>query len=130
MTLCSGWSIGAAEQLEDGTLRVVAVAPDHAAATVDISVTNPGGTSSNTSADDFTYAAPSAATVTGASPGSGLSTRGTSWHTWEASCKGPRGGPHSPVCGSRKGSPARAAAAYAGLRHRDHEPRNSMQDVV
>ena len=37
---------------------ITCTAPAHAAGLVDVSVTTPGGTSANTAADDFTYAAP------------------------------------------------------------------------
>src|SRR5207244_3420931 len=41
--------------LDDGTL--ITTAPPHAAATVDVTVTTPSGTSSTSSADHFTYSA-------------------------------------------------------------------------
>ncbi|HRI04238.1 MAG TPA: Calx-beta domain-containing protein [Pyrinomonadaceae bacterium] len=40
---------------------ISATAPAHAAGVVDVTVTGPGGTSANTSADDFTYITPDAA---------------------------------------------------------------------
>jgi IPT/TIG domain len=51
--------------------------PAHAAGTVDVTVTTPGGTSATSSADQFTYVAP-APTVTGVSPISGTTAGGTS----------------------------------------------------
>jgi hypothetical protein len=56
---------------------LVAIAPPQAAGTVDITVTNYGGTSSTGSADRFTYNAAPAPSVTFISPSSGSTTGGT-----------------------------------------------------
>lgn len=50
---------------------VVAVAPAQSAGTVDVTVTTPGGTSPNTTADDYTYTGSAAPVVTSVSPASG-----------------------------------------------------------
>ena len=54
---------------------MTAVAPAHAAGPVDVSVTTPGGTSTNTGSDDFTYVA--APSVTGVSPNTAPTAGGT-----------------------------------------------------
>ena len=54
------------------------ISPAEAAATVDVTVTTPGGTSVvNAPADQFTFSAPPVPTVTGVSPSSGPTTGGT-----------------------------------------------------
>ena len=55
---------------------ITATAPAHAAGAVDVTVTTPGGTSTTSSADLFTYQG--VPTVTGLSPGSGPLAGGTS----------------------------------------------------
>src|SRR5262249_18543636 len=62
--------------LSDGSLT--ATAPAHAAGTVDITVTTPGGTSAITSADHFSYVAAAVPAVTGISPNPGPTAGGTS----------------------------------------------------
>ena len=47
----------------NSSTQITAVAPPHAAGTVDVLVTTPDGTSANTEADDYTYVAPPAATM-------------------------------------------------------------------
>jgi uncharacterized protein (TIGR03437 family) len=47
----------------DSSTQITAVAPPHAAGTVDVLVTTPDGTSANTEADDYTYVAPPVATM-------------------------------------------------------------------
>ncbi len=61
----------------NNSLSITAVAPAHVAGTVDVVVTTPGGTTSTSSADQFTYAAP-APTVTSVSPSSGSTAGGGS----------------------------------------------------
>jgi hypothetical protein len=61
--------------LSDTSMSVVS--PAESAGTVDLTVVGPGGTSSTSSADHFTYSAPSAPTVTALSPTSGSSGGGT-----------------------------------------------------
>ena len=56
--------------------QVRATAPAGSAGKVDVTVTTAGGTSDNTSADDFTYVVP-APTITGISPATGLPAGGT-----------------------------------------------------
>lgn len=51
---------------------IVAVSPAHSAGVVDVTVTTPGGTSPNTSADDFTYTGSSAPVVTSLTPNTGV----------------------------------------------------------
>jgi hypothetical protein len=58
--------------------QITAVAPAEAAGTVHITLTNPYGTSSTSSADQFTYADAAAPTVTGISVSSGPMAGGTS----------------------------------------------------
>ncbi|MBE0611948.1 MAG: IPT/TIG domain-containing protein [Dehalococcoidia bacterium] len=53
------------------TTTIVAVAPAQSAGTVNVVVTTPGGTSPNTSADDYTYTGTSVPVVTSVSPASG-----------------------------------------------------------
>ncbi|MDX6438755.1 MAG: hypothetical protein QOF45_1338 [Gaiellaceae bacterium] len=48
----------------DSATQITAVTPAHAAATVDVAVTTPAGTSSNTGADDFTYTGTPTTTTT------------------------------------------------------------------
>jgi hypothetical protein len=55
--------------------QIAATAPAHAAGTVDVTVTTPGGSSAPVSADHFTYVG--APVVTGVSPNSGPTTGGT-----------------------------------------------------
>jgi YD repeat-containing protein len=50
--------------------------PAHAAGVVDIQVTTPGGTSTTTAADQFTYVVPPVPTVTGVGPASGTTAGG------------------------------------------------------
>jgi len=50
---------------------IVAVAPANTAGVADVRVSTPGGTSPNTTADDFTYTGSSAPTITNVSPNSG-----------------------------------------------------------
>ena len=57
---------------------VSAIAPAESAGTVDITVTTASGTSATSSADQFTFTAPPAPTVTLLSPTSGLTVGGTS----------------------------------------------------
>jgi hypothetical protein len=57
--------------------QLTAVAPVQAAATVDITVTTPIGTSATSSSDQFTYNAASNPTVTAVSPNSGTTSGGT-----------------------------------------------------
>lgn len=59
---------------------ITATTPAHAAATVDVRVTNAGGTSPAVVGDHFTYVTPppAAPTITGISPNSGSTTGGTS----------------------------------------------------
>jgi YD repeat-containing protein len=61
--------------LSDTALQVTV--PSGAAATVDVTVIGPGGTSALTTADRFTWTAPAAPTVAGLSPPSGLIAGGT-----------------------------------------------------
>jgi hypothetical protein len=56
---------------------LVATAPSQAAATVDLTVTSPAGTSSTGSADHFTYSAAAAPSVTGITASSGTTPGGT-----------------------------------------------------
>jgi hypothetical protein len=56
---------------------LLAVAPPHAAGTVDIVVTTPTGSSAIASADHFTYTAAPAPAITGISPSSGSTAGGT-----------------------------------------------------
>jgi hypothetical protein len=56
---------------------IVAVAPPQAAATVDVTVTTPGGTTSLGSSDHFTYNAATAPSVSSVSPNSGTTAGGT-----------------------------------------------------
>jgi hypothetical protein len=51
--------------------QITAVVPSQAAGTVDVTVTNPTGTSATSSSDHYTYNSGSAPTVTGRSPTSG-----------------------------------------------------------
>ena len=55
--------------IDTGTL--VVVAPAHSAGTVDVSVTTPGGTTPNTTADNYTYTGASVPVVSSLSPSSG-----------------------------------------------------------
>jgi hypothetical protein len=61
--------------LTDNAIEVTT--PAASAGTIDVTVTTAGGTSSLSSADHFTFAAPSAATVTAVSPSSGPGGGGT-----------------------------------------------------
>jgi hypothetical protein len=65
----------AATIVSDNATSIVATSPAESAATVDVEVTTPSGTSSAVSADKFTYE--TAPTVTGISPTSGPTTGGT-----------------------------------------------------
>ena len=56
--------------VESSTL-ITAVAPAHAAGTVDVQVTTPAGASADTEADDYQYADVTTPTITGVSPASG-----------------------------------------------------------
>jgi large repetitive protein len=60
----------------DSNTQITATAPAHAAGKVRVKVTTPYGTSANTAADDFTYAAPPA--ITALNPTSGPTSGGTS----------------------------------------------------
>lgn len=53
------------------TATIVAVTPPHSAATVDVTVTTPGGTSPNTAADDYIYTGSAGPSITLLSPASG-----------------------------------------------------------
>lgn len=55
--------------------KITATTPTHSAATVDVTVTGPGGTSASSSADQYTFAA--TPSVTSVSPSSGPTTGGT-----------------------------------------------------
>jgi hypothetical protein len=59
----------------NSSTKITAVAPAHAAGTVQIKVTTPAGASANTSADDYTYQA--VPTVTGRTPTTGPKAGGT-----------------------------------------------------
>lgn len=57
---------------------ITAIAPAHVAGTIDITVTNPGGTSATSAADQYTFVTPIAApTITGLSPNTGPIAGGT-----------------------------------------------------
>jgi hypothetical protein len=56
--------------------QVTAVAPPQAAATIDVTVTTPSGTSSTSSSDHFTYSAATAPSVSSVSPNSGSTAGG------------------------------------------------------
>jgi hypothetical protein len=68
-------SVGSSFVVESDT-EVLATAPAQAAATVDITVTTPSGTSSTGSADRFTYNAAAAPAVTGVTPSTGVEAGG------------------------------------------------------
>jgi hypothetical protein len=53
------------------TTTLIAVSPPHSAGTVNVTVTTPGGTTPNTTADDFVYTGASVPIVTGLSPSTG-----------------------------------------------------------
>src|SRR5207244_3611120 len=55
---------------------IVAVAPPQAAATVHVTVTTPGGTSSTSTADQFTYSAASSPSISAVTPSSGSTAGG------------------------------------------------------
>jgi hypothetical protein len=69
-------TVPAASFTVDSDTLITAFAPPEAAATVDITVTGPSGTSASGSADHFTYSAASAPSVTGLTGGSGTTAGG------------------------------------------------------
>ncbi len=69
-------SVAASFEVEsDGT--IVATAPPQASGTIDVTVTTPSGTSATSEADQFTYTAAAAPTVTGIADSSGSVSGGT-----------------------------------------------------
>ncbi len=72
-------TISASTFTVNGATSITATSPAESAATVDVTVTTPGGTSPvNAPADQFTFAVPPAPTVTGVSPNTGSTAGGTS----------------------------------------------------
>ena len=65
--------VDAASFSVDSSTTITAVAPAHAAGTVNVKVTTPSGSTSDTSADDFLYATVTTPTITGLSPSTGAS---------------------------------------------------------
>jgi len=67
--------VNAASYTVNSDTQITATPPAHAAGTVDVVVTGPGGASANTTADNFTYTA--LPVITGVSPASGPTAGGT-----------------------------------------------------
>ena len=61
----------------DSATQITATTPAHTAGTVEVQVTTPGGASTDTGADDFTYAEPGTPTITSLSPNTGSANGGT-----------------------------------------------------
>ena len=76
MTGVSFGSVPATDVLFLSDNTVVATAPSQAAGVVDVTVTTTAGTSSTSSADEFTYTSATAPSVTGVTPGSGTAIGG------------------------------------------------------
>ena len=70
--------INAASYTVNSATQITATSPAHAAGTIDVTVTTPVGTSATSAADQFTYTAAAAPTVTGISPNTGPTAGGTS----------------------------------------------------
>jgi hypothetical protein len=77
-TAVSFGSVAASSFTVNSATSITAVDPAEAAGTVHVTVTTANGTSVTNAADQFTFVAPGAPTVTGLSPTSGLTTGGTS----------------------------------------------------
>ena len=76
VTAVSFGTAAASNVIVESDSAVVATAPAHADGTVDVTVTNPAGTSAAVTADQFTYTA-AVPTVTAVSPATGPSGGGT-----------------------------------------------------
>ena len=76
VTAVSFGTVAASNVIVESDSAVVATAPAHADGTVNVTVTNPAGTSAAVAADQYTYAA-AAPTVTSVSPATGPSGGGT-----------------------------------------------------
>jgi hypothetical protein len=70
-------TVAASSFTVNSATQITATSPAEAAGLVDVKVTTAGGTSATSTADQFTYAANNAPTVTGISPTSGLIAGGT-----------------------------------------------------
>ena len=70
--------VNATSYIVNSSTSITAVSPAHAAGVVDVIVTTANGTSSTGSADQFTYAAPPAPTVSSVSPATGPAAGGIS----------------------------------------------------
>jgi hypothetical protein len=68
----------AASYLIDSDTQMRAIAPAHAEGTVSVRLKSPGGSSTDTAADDYTYTLPVTPTITSLSPTSGSTAGGTS----------------------------------------------------